>query len=50
MKIERSFTGTAKLEDILLSILYSQIDRISANIYDEERANVIPSDTEGVAE
>lgn len=49
MQIERTFTGTANLEDIILSILNSQIDRISANMYDEDRANVIPSDTEGVA-
>ncbi|WP_165842317.1 hypothetical protein [Paenibacillus xerothermodurans] len=49
MKIERTFTGTANLEDILLSILSTQIDSITAKMYDEVRANAIPSNTEGAA-
>ena len=50
MIIERNFTGTDNLEDILLSILSGQIDKIIMNPYHEDRANAIPSDTEGVAE
>lgn len=50
MKIERTFTGTANLEDILLSIISGQIDKIIIKPYDENRANAIPSetDTEGM--
>ncbi|MNP85372.1 hypothetical protein D3C76_1850840 [compost metagenome] len=49
MKIERTFVGTASLEDILSSILSQQIDTIEAEKYDDIRANVIPSHMEGVA-
>lgn len=49
MKIKRTFTGTSNLEDILLSILSSQIDKVIGTSYHEERANAVPSesDTEG---
>lgn len=50
MKVERVFTGTVNLEDILSSILSNQIDSLTDGLYHEDRANVIPSDTEGVAE
>lgn len=50
MTVERVFTGTANLEDVLISILSNQIDSITTNLYDDDRANVIPSNTEGVAE
>ncbi|WP_164553278.1 hypothetical protein [Brevibacillus marinus] len=50
MIIERNITGRNNLEDILLSILNGQIDKIILNSYDEDRANAVPSDTEGVAE
>ncbi|WP_159081804.1 hypothetical protein [Paenibacillus sp. CAA11] len=50
MKIERTFVGTASLEDILSSILSHQIDTIEAEKYDNDRANVIPSHMEGVTE
>ncbi|MGF9715102.1 hypothetical protein [Paenibacillus naphthalenovorans] len=50
MEIERTFVGTASLEDILSSILSNQIDTIEAEIYDNDRANVIPSHMEGVTE
>ncbi|WP_183187593.1 hypothetical protein [Brevibacillus panacihumi] len=50
MQVERTFIGTANLEDILSSILNNQFDSISTSQYDKDRANVIPSDTEGVAE
>lgn len=49
MTVERVFTGTADLEDVLISILSNQIDSIATNLYDDDRANVIPSNTEGVA-
>lgn len=50
MQIQRNFIGTASIEDILLSILNHQIDKIITVSYDEERANAIPSemDTEGM--
>ncbi|MEF3310759.1 hypothetical protein PV433_17895 [Paenibacillus sp. GYB004] len=50
MQVERTFIGTASLEDILSSILSHQFDSIKVNQYDDDRANVIPSDSEGVAE
>ncbi|MGE6896495.1 hypothetical protein [Priestia flexa] len=52
MNIERTFTGTSNIEDILLSILNTQIDKIIGNPYDDTRANAIPSelDTEGMVE
>lgn len=50
MIIEREFTGTAMLEEVLLSLLNNQIDSIADSIYDDVRTNVIPSNTEGVAE
>lgn len=50
MIIERKFTGTANLEEVLLSLLSNQIDSIADGLYDEGRTNVIPSDMEGVAE
>jgi len=49
MKVERTFAGTASLEDILSSILGHQFDTIEAEKYDNDRANVIPSHMEGVA-
>ncbi|MED1914447.1 hypothetical protein [Brevibacillus sp. DP1.3A] len=49
MIVERSFTGTVSLEEILSSILCLQIDSIEAEKYDKDRANVIPSHMEGVA-
>lgn len=39
MKVERTFVGTASLEDILSSILSHQIDTIEAEKYDNDRAN-----------
>ena len=50
MKVERTFVGTASLEDILSSILSHQIDTIEVEKYDNDRANVIPSHMEGVTE
>ncbi|WP_175400638.1 hypothetical protein [Paenibacillus sp. KS1] len=46
MNIERRFTGTTNIEDILLSIISGQIDKIITIPYDEIRANAIPSETE----
>lgn len=50
MIVERTFVGTASLEDILSSVLSHQIDTIEAEKYDKDRANVIPSHMEGVTE
>jgi len=49
MIVERTFTGTVSLEEILSSILCLQIDSIEAEKYYKDRANVIPSHMEGVA-
>ncbi len=46
MNIKREFIGTSKLEDILLSLISGQIDKILTFPYDEFRANAIPSETE----
>ncbi|GAV15749.1 hypothetical protein RQP50_23370 [Paenibacillus sp. chi10] len=46
MKIKRTCTGMASLEDILLFILASQIDKIIGASYHEERANTVPSDSD----
>lgn len=50
MKIEREFIGSSALEDIILSVLTSQIDKILLFPYDKNRADAIPSetDTEGM--
>ncbi|MEJ8548653.1 hypothetical protein [Brevibacillus borstelensis] len=50
MKIERTFIGTVKLEDLLITLLRNQIDSIVSAMYDEHRANAIPSISEGAAE
>ncbi|QWU16986.1 hypothetical protein [Paenibacillus sophorae] len=47
--IERTFNGTDKLEDVLAALLRNQIDSILSTNYDEERANAIPSKSEGAA-
>ncbi|WP_156497356.1 hypothetical protein [Paenibacillus jamilae] len=46
MNIQRKFTGTSELENVLLSIISGQIDKILAFPYDETRADAIPSETE----
>lgn len=47
--IERTFIGTDRLEDVLMSLLRNRIDSILSTNYDEERANAIPSKSEGAA-
>lgn len=46
MNIQREFIGTSNLEDILLSVMRTQIDKILVFPYDETRADAIPSETE----
>ncbi|WP_177238131.1 hypothetical protein [Paenibacillus sp. 1_12] len=45
--IERTFIGTDRLEDVLTALLRNRIDSILSTKYDEERANAIPSKSEG---
>jgi hypothetical protein len=49
MQVEHVYVGTASLEETLSSILRNLFDSNAASLYDEKRANVIPSDTEGAA-
>ncbi|GAB6928870.1 hypothetical protein JCM10914A_28530 [Paenibacillus sp. JCM 10914] len=49
MKIERTFIGTVKLEDMLIALLRNQIDSLISTMYDEKRVNAIPSISEGAA-
>lgn len=50
MKVERTFNGSNNLEEILLSIIKTHIDKLNKPDYDGERANTMPSqDTEGMA-
>lgn len=50
MKIERTFNGNNDLEEILITLMKVHVDKINMPVYDENRANTIPStDTEGMA-
>lgn len=50
MKIERTFNGSNDLEEILLQLIKIHVDKLNKPVYDENRANTIPStDTEGMA-
>ncbi|MNZ72305.1 hypothetical protein D3C78_906800 [compost metagenome] len=46
MNLQRKFTGTSNLEDILLSVIRGQIDKILVFPSDETRADAIPSEPE----
>ncbi|MFD0716224.1 hypothetical protein [Paenibacillus sp. GCM10027626] len=50
MNIERTFNGNNDLEEILLQLIKVHVDKLDMPVYDENRANTIPStDTEGMA-
>ncbi|MDN9010716.1 hypothetical protein [Brevibacillus laterosporus] len=50
MEIERTFNGNNDLEEILLQLIKVHVDKLDKPVYDENRANTIPStDTEGMA-
>lgn len=49
MKIERVFTGTETLLEVLSSLIDYQIDKLLNASYDDDRTNVTPN-KKGVAE
>ncbi|MGE7273579.1 hypothetical protein ACQKK5_19210 [Brevibacillus panacihumi] len=50
MKIERTFNGNNNLEEILIELIKAHVDKLKTPVYDDNRANTIPSkDTEGMA-
>lgn len=49
MKILREFIGTTRLEELFVTILNNQIDKVLIASYDDNRVNATSSNWEGVA-
>jgi hypothetical protein len=45
-KVERIFTGIENLEEVLMSIISYHIEKVVTNIYYNDKANTIPSETD----
>jgi hypothetical protein len=44
--VERIFTGIENLEEVLMSIISYHIEKVVTNIYYNDKANTIPSETD----